>query len=89
MVMWIRIGGALLVTLAVVTLMECFGVSALLSGRGADQAHPAPHARARELFWLAIFAVVMCMSVVAAIRRWTEQLRHVRVVPTLKRRQVG
>ena len=33
MIMWLRLGGALLVTLAVIACLEYFGVGSLLSGR--------------------------------------------------------
>jgi hypothetical protein len=90
MVMWLRLGAALLVTLAVMACLEYFGVGSFLSGRSADEVQHDAQSRARELFWFIIFGVVMFMSVVAALRRWTEQLRHALfVAPQLKRRQVG
>lgn len=90
MVMWLRLGGALLITVVVLACLEYFGVSSLLGGRSADEMQHDAQARARELFWLAIFAVVMTMSVVAALRRWTEQMRHaVFVAPQLRRRDLA
>lgn len=90
MVMWLRIGGVLAITLAVVASLEYFGVSALLGGRGADDMHEAAHGRARELFWFAIFTVVMLTAVLAAMRRWTCHLRRAfAVAPALKRRSAG
>jgi hypothetical protein len=90
MIMWLRLGGALLVTVAVIACLEYFGVSSLLGGRSADDMQHDAQARAREIFWFAIFAVVMAMSVVAAVRRWSGQLRHALLVaPQLKRRDVG
>ena len=90
MVMWLRLGGALLITLAVIAALEYFGVSSLLGGRSADEVQHDAQARARELFWLVIFGLVMAMSVVAAIRRWTGQLRHALfVTPQLKRRNAA
>ncbi len=89
MVMWLRLGAALLVTVAVMAALEYFGVSPLLGGRSADEVQHDAQSRARELFWFAIFSVVMVMSVVAALRRWSGQLRHALVVaPQLKRRDV-
>ena len=89
MVMWLRLGGALLVTVAVLGCLEYFGVSSLLGGRSADEVQHDAQSRARELFWFAIFGVVMVMSVVAAVRRWSGQLRHALIVaPQLKRRDV-
>jgi hypothetical protein len=90
MVMWLRLGGALLVTVAVMACLEYFGVSSHLGGRSADEVQHEAQSRTRELFWFAIFGVVMFMSVVAALRRWAGQLRHaVSVSPQLRRRQVG
>ncbi len=90
MTMWLRLGGALLITIAVMAAPEYFGVSSLLGGGSADGVHHDAQDRTRELFWLMIFGVVMAMSVVAAVRRWTGQLRHaVLVAPQLKRRDVG
>ena len=89
MIMWLRLGGALLITVAVIACLEYFGVSSLLGGRSADEVQHDAQSRARELFWFAIFAVVMTMSVVAALRRWADQLRHALfVTPQLKRRDV-
>ena len=67
MVMWLRLSGALLVTLVVLACLEYFGVSSLLGGRSADEIQHDAQSRARELFWFAIFGVVMVMSVVAAV----------------------
>jgi hypothetical protein len=91
MIMWLRLGGALLITILVMAALEYFGVSSLLGGRSADEVHqPEAQARLRELFWFGIFAVVMTMSVVAALRRWSGQLRHALLVaPALKRRDVA
>lgn len=87
--MWLRLGGALLITLLVLACLEYFGVSAILSGRAADDVQHDAQSRMRELFWLAIFAVVMTMSVVAAVRRWTAQLRGAFTTPQLRRRDVS
>ena len=90
MVMWLRLGGALLITVAVIALLEYVGVGSLLSGRSADEVQHDAQSRARELFWFLIFGVVMFMSVVAAVRRWSEQLRHaVFAAPQLKRSRAG
>ncbi len=90
MVMWLRLGGALLVTVVVLACLEYFGVSSLLGGRSADEVQHDAQTRAREVFWFVIFGVVMFMSVVAAVRRWTGQLRHALfVAPQLKRRDVA
>ena len=89
MVMWLRLGGALLITLVVLACLEYFGFSAILGGRPADDVQHDVQSRLRELFWLAIFAVVMTMSVVAAVRRWTAQLRGAVVASQLRRRNVS
>jgi purine-cytosine permease-like protein len=89
MAMWVRLGGALLITLLVLACLEYFGVSAMLGGRAADDVQHDVESRLRELFWLAIFSVVMVMSVVAAVRRWTALLRGALVAPPLGRRNVS
>ena len=76
--MWLRLGGALAVTLAAIGALEYFGVSTLLGGRSADDA-PAAASRSRELFWLMIFVVVMATSLLAAARRWAGHFRRVAV----------
>jgi hypothetical protein len=73
--MWLRLAGALLVTLAAIGALEYFGVSRLLGGRTPDEA-PSAAGRTRELFWLLIFFVVMATSLLAAARRWSDQLRR-------------
>ena len=75
MIMWLRLAGALLVTLAAIGALEYFGVSRLLGGRTPDEA-PSAAGRAGELFWLLIFFVVMATSLLAAARRWAGQLRR-------------
>ena len=65
--MWLRLGGAMAVTVALMLIL--------------DQLRPGAHSggaamRLRGLFWLAIFAVVMVMSVVAAARRQAAKLRR-------------
>lgn len=90
MAMWLRIGGVLLVTMAVVACLEYFGVSSLLGGRSAEQVQSGAQGRTRELFWFMIFAVVMATSVLAAGRRWAGHLRRALApAPSLKRRNVG
>jgi hypothetical protein len=73
--MWLRLAGALLVTLAAIGALEYFGVSRLLGGRSPDEA-PAAAGKSRELFWLAIFFVVMATSLLAAARRVAGRLRQ-------------
>ena len=50
--------------------------SRLLGGRSPDEVQEAAHGRTRELFWLAIFFVVMATSLLAAARRWAGQLKR-------------
>lgn len=84
--MWLRLVGALLVTLAAIGALEYFGVSRLLGGRSPDEVQEAAHGRTRELFWLMIFFVVMATSLLAAARRWAGQLRRVMSRPQPPRR---
>ncbi|HEY3949268.1 hypothetical protein [Phenylobacterium sp.] len=74
--MWLRLAGALLVTLAAIGALEYFGVSRVLGGRSADDARVAAYAPAREIFWVMIFFVVMATSLLAAARRWAGQLKR-------------
>jgi hypothetical protein len=83
--MWLRLAGALLVTLAAIGALEYFGVSRLLGGRSPDEVHEAAHGRTRELFWLAIFFVVMATSLLAAARRSAGRLRQALTVRTARR----
>ena len=76
MIMWLRLAGAVLVTLAAIGALEYFGIGRLLGGRTADDAQAAAHERAQELFWLMIFFVVMATSLLAAARRWAGHFRH-------------
>jgi hypothetical protein len=72
--MWLRLAGALLVTLAAIGALEYFGVSRLLGGRTPEEAPSA--GRSGEVFWLVIFFVVMATSLLAAARRWAGQLKR-------------
>lgn len=81
--MWLRLAGALLVTLAAIGALEYFGVSRMLGARPTDEA-PAAAPRLGELFWLMIFFVVMGTSLLAAARRWAGHLRR---ATTIKPRQ--
>jgi len=74
--MWLRLAGALLVTLAAIGALEYFGVSRLLGGRAPDEAPAAAYVPNREIFWLVIFLVVMATSLLAAARRWAGHLRR-------------
>jgi hypothetical protein len=85
--MWLRLAGALLVTLAAIGALEYFGVSRVLGGRSPDEVGDAAHGRTGELFWLMIFFVVMATSMLAAARRWAGHLRRaVSVRPQPRRR---
>lgn len=87
MIMWLRLTGALLATLAALGALEYFGVSRLLGGRSADDASAAAQERARELFWMMIFVVVMATALLAASRRWAGHLRRFAVRQTARRSQ--
>jgi hypothetical protein len=89
MSMWLRLGGALFVTLVVLACLEYFGISAILGGRSPDDVQHDAQSRMRELFWMAVFALVMTMSVVAALRRWAAQLRGAMATAQLRRRDVS
>lgn len=85
MTMWLRLAGALLVTLAAIGAWEIFGVSRMLGGRTPDDARSAAYGRG-ELFWLLIFLVVMATSLLAAARRWAGHVkRAVSPAPQRKR----
>jgi hypothetical protein len=78
MTMWLRLAGALLVTLAVLGCLDHWGVNSLVGGRSEDVA-PAAHGRPREIFWFMIFAIVMATALLAAARRWTTPAAPVRL----------
>jgi hypothetical protein len=84
--MWLRLAGALLVTLAAIGALEYFGVSRVLGGRSPDEVGEAARGRTGELFWLMIFFVVMATSLLAAGRRWAGHLRRAVVRPPGRRR---
>jgi hypothetical protein len=86
MIMWLRLVGAVLVSLAAIGALEYFGVGRLLGGRSAEDASPAAQARAQELFWAMIFCVVMATSLLAAARRWAGHFRRFAVRQATSRR---
>lgn len=67
--MWLRLAGALLVTVAALGAFEYFGISRLVGGQAPDDVREAAHGRGRELFWFAVFLVVMATALVSALRR--------------------
>ncbi len=83
--MWLRLAGALLVTLAAIGALEYFGVSRILGGRTPDEAPAAANGKLGEFFWLMMFFVVMGTSLLAAARRWAGHLRRA-AVPQARRR---
>ncbi|MDB5428555.1 MAG: hypothetical protein JWR47_2885 [Phenylobacterium sp.] len=88
--MWLRLAGALLVTLATIGALEYFGVSRVLGGRSPDEVGDAARGRTGELFWLMIFFVVMATSMLAAARRWAGHLRRaVAISPPQRRRRTS
>ena len=78
MAMWIRLLGALLVTLAAIGLLERFGISDVFANRASGDVQDAAHGRPREIFWFLLFAVVMATSLLAAARRSVEHLQRAR-----------
>lgn len=78
MIMWIRVAGALALTWAALGCLDYFGVTALLGGRSGDDAvqHEAQQTWTRDLFWFAIFALVMATALLAAARRGAVHLKH-------------
>jgi hypothetical protein len=75
MLMWLRLAGAVVVTLAAMGALEFLGASSVLD-RAPDEVREAAHGRSREIFWFLIFAVVMATALLAAVRRWAGQLRR-------------
>jgi hypothetical protein len=86
LIMWLRLAGALVVTLCAIGALEYFGVSRILGGRAPEEARAAAYAPAKEVFWLAIFFVVMATSLLAAARRWAGHLKRAMSTPTGRRK---
>lgn len=86
LIMWLRLAGALLVTLVAIGALEYFGVSRLLGGRAPEDARAAAYAPAKEVFWVMIFFVVMATSLLAAARRWAGHLKRAVSSPPGRRR---
>ncbi|THD81337.1 MAG: hypothetical protein E7812_04880 [Phenylobacterium sp.] len=78
MIMWVRVAGALALTWVALGCLDYLGVTALVGGRSGDDAvrHGASSTWARDLFWFAIFAVVMATALLAAARRGAGNLRR-------------
>ncbi len=78
MIMWVRVAGALALTWAALGCLDYFGVIALLGGRSGDDAvhQEAQQTWSRDLFWFAIFAVVMATALLAAARRGAGHLKN-------------
>ena len=76
MAMWLRLGGALLVTMVVIALLEMFGAGSAMAERTSGNVQDAAHSRPREAFWFLIFGVVMATSLLAAARRGAGHLRR-------------
>jgi hypothetical protein len=75
MSMWLRVAGALAVTLTALGCLDYWGLNPLV-GNQVDDLQEAIRGRARELFWFAVWALVMATSVLAALRRWAPTLRR-------------
>ena len=73
---WLRLLGAVLVTLLAFGLLERFGIGDFLSHRAPAEMQDAAHGRPREAFWFLIFAVVMATSLLAAARRGADHLKR-------------
>ncbi|WP_324947957.1 hypothetical protein [Phenylobacterium sp.] len=82
--MWLRLAGAVLVTLGVIGALEYFGVSRILGGRAPDDAQTS-YAPAKEIFWVAVFFVVWATSLLAAARRWGGHLKRAAAKPIPRR----
>ena len=89
MIMWLRIACALAITVAAIACLEALGVGSLYAGRSADEASREAHNRARDLFWMMVFAVVMATAVLAAARRWAGHLRRALAPTQLRRRDLA
>jgi hypothetical protein len=76
MAMWIRLLGAVLVTLVAFGLLDRFGLGEFIANRTPAEVQDAAHSRPREAFWFLIFAVVMATSLLAAARRGADHLRR-------------
>jgi len=76
MSMWLRLLGAVLVTLLAFGLLERLGIGDFISNRAPAEMQGAAHGRPREAFWFLIFAVVMATSLLAAARRGAEHLKR-------------
>lgn len=78
MTMWMRVAGALALTWAALGCLDYLGVTGFAGGRSGGNAvhHGAQQAWARDLFWFAIFAVVMATALLAAARRGMGNLRR-------------
>jgi hypothetical protein len=74
--MWMRLLGAVLVTLLAFGLAERFGIGDFISNRAPTEMQDAAHGRPREAFWFMIFALVMATSLLAAARRGAEHLKR-------------
>jgi len=76
--MWTRVAAALALTWVALGVLDYLGVTALFAGRSGDEAvqHEAQQTWTRDLFWLAIFAVVMATALLAAARRGVGHLKR-------------
>ena len=76
MAMWLRLAGAVLVTVLIVAALDAVGLRSGWGVRSVDEPHDDLQSRLREAFWFAVCAFVMFMSVVAALRRWSGMARR-------------
>jgi len=73
--MWLRLGGAVTATFALMLILDQLRAGPL-AGRIAAELQQGAAIRLRGLFWAAVFALVMVMSVVAAALRQLAKLRR-------------
>jgi hypothetical protein len=73
MIVWLRLAGASVLALAALGALDYYGVFSLFGDSSSERADVTAH-RVRELFWYAIFLVVMATAVWSAARRFAEKL---------------
>ena len=71
MAMWLRLAGAVLVTVLIVSALDALGLRLGWGVRSFEEVQDDLQSRLRDAFWFAVCAFVMFMSVVAALRRWS------------------
>ncbi len=72
--MWLRLAGALLLTLGALGALEYLGLSRLFGAGAPDEVKNSTQGRTREAFWFFVFTLAMATSLLAAARRLAGQL---------------